>query len=236
MKRAVAFSLLVALLASTAGWAQTPPPPAPEAPPPEAPPPEKAPAPSTATPAVAPPPPKAAAAPAVPLKRPRLDQAVVQVLDKVTANSVRLTLFVGQTAAYKSLIFTVRACETNAADEPRAEASAYLVIDSQPTSMGRKTAPKTVFRGWMYASSPSLAPFEHPVYDVWMIGCKSSLPTPLTPAPLSPPPPPKPVPVSPAGTLPRPGATNPSPASSAPGSRAATPSATPVSGAPTPAQ
>jgi hypothetical protein len=34
----------------------------------------------------------------------------------------------------------------------------------------------SVFRGWMFASSPALAAMEHPVYDVWILDCKNSLP------------------------------------------------------------
>ncbi len=30
-----------------------------------------------------------------------------------------------------------------------------------------------VFRGWMFASSPALNALEHPVYDVWVIDCKT---------------------------------------------------------------
>ena len=28
-----------------------------------------------------------------------------------------------------------------------------------------------VFNGWMFSSSPSIAPFDHPVYDVWLVSC-----------------------------------------------------------------
>ena len=28
-----------------------------------------------------------------------------------------------------------------------------------------------VFNGWMFSSSPSIAPFDHPVYDIWLLGC-----------------------------------------------------------------
>ena len=28
-----------------------------------------------------------------------------------------------------------------------------------------------VFNGWMFSSSPSIAPFDHPVYDIWLISC-----------------------------------------------------------------
>ena len=28
-----------------------------------------------------------------------------------------------------------------------------------------------VFNGWMFSSSPSIAPFDHPVYDIWLVNC-----------------------------------------------------------------
>ena len=28
-----------------------------------------------------------------------------------------------------------------------------------------------VFNGWMFSSSPSLTPFDHPVYDIWLVQC-----------------------------------------------------------------
>ena len=28
-----------------------------------------------------------------------------------------------------------------------------------------------VFNGWMFSSSPSITPFDHPVYDVWLKRC-----------------------------------------------------------------
>jgi len=54
------------------------------------------------------------------------------------------------------------------------------MIDSQPKPQpGRApTQPKSVYRGWMFASSPSLNPLKHPVYDVWLIACKTDTPSP----------------------------------------------------------
>ncbi len=28
-----------------------------------------------------------------------------------------------------------------------------------------------IFNGWMFSSSPSIKPFDHAVYDIWLIGC-----------------------------------------------------------------
>ena len=116
--------------------------------------------------------------PAEPLKRARASAAILQAIDKVTAETIRFEAPVGQPIRYKSLVFTVRACETAAPDELAPEAVAYVVVDSEPRPQpGRARRPsRQIFRGWMYASSPSLNPLEHPVYDAWVIACSTSAP------------------------------------------------------------
>jgi hypothetical protein len=32
---------------------------------------------------------------------------------------------------------------------------------------------RQVFKGWMFADSPSVNPMQHPVYDAWLIACKA---------------------------------------------------------------
>ena len=117
-------------------------------------------------------------APETPQRRPRYDIAVLQALDKVTAKTLRFEARVGQPVRYKTLIFTVRACERTAPDEPVEDSIAYLEILSQPRSEpGRPVLPaKEAFKGWMYAASPGLNPLEHPVYDAWVISCRAASP------------------------------------------------------------
>lgn len=123
---------------------------------------------------------KAPDKPVEPLKRARASAAIMQALDKVTAETMRFEVPIGQSVRYKSLVFTVRACETAAADELAPEASAYVVVDSEPRQQpGRRKGPsRQIFRGWMYASSPSINPLEHPVYDAWLIACRTAAPSP----------------------------------------------------------
>ncbi len=158
------------------------------------------------TPEEGPPPPKAAetAKPVVkadeppkpppePLKRPRYTAAVMQAVDKITAETLRFETKVGEPVRFKSLILTVRACETTAADETAPDNLAYLEVQSQPVTNGHAgVAPRQVFRGWMSANSPGLHPFEHPIYDVWLVACKTSAPVDVAPiAPKTPAAPPK---------------------------------------------
>jgi hypothetical protein len=111
-----------------------------------------------------------------PIKRVRAGSAIVQALDKVTAETLRFEVPVGQSVRYKNLVFTVRACESAAPDEEAPESAAYMVVDSQPKPQPGRPAPPTrqVFRGWMFASSPGLNPLQHPVYDAWLIACKAA--------------------------------------------------------------
>jgi hypothetical protein len=122
--------------------------------------------------------PTTAKAPDVPAKRGRYAIAIMQALDKVTTETMRFEVPVGQPIRYKTLIFTVRACETAAADEVAPETAAYVVIDTQPKAQAGRAAPagRQIYKGWMYASSPGLHPLEHPVYDAWLIACKQSIP------------------------------------------------------------
>ena len=31
-----------------------------------------------------------------------------------------------------------------------------------------------LFKGWMFSSNPALSSMEHPVYDIWVIGCEKN--------------------------------------------------------------
>lgn len=44
-----------------------------------------------------------------------------------------------------------------------------------PAAIASAAAPpeNMIFSGWMFASSPALSALQHPVYDVWVIDCKT---------------------------------------------------------------
>ncbi len=134
--------------------------------------------------AAAPPAPAADKPTGLPVRRARYDVAVLQALDKVTAESVRFEAAVGRPVRFRSLVFTVKACERAAPDEAIDDSIAYLTVDSQPRPQPGKPAlaPRQAFKGWMFASSPGLHPLEHPVYDAWLITCRAAAP-PIAAAP-----------------------------------------------------
>ncbi len=116
--------------------------------------------------------------PPPPLKRPRFASAILQGVDKITAETFRFEAKVGEPVRYKGVVLTVHACETTASDEADADSWAHLDVVSQPRTPPGKAAPapKPVFGGWMSASSPSLHPFEHAGYDLWLIACRTAAP------------------------------------------------------------
>jgi len=91
---------------------------------------------------------------------------VLQGLDKVTARISTVTAPVGQTVSFGTLRISPRTCQEHP-PTLAPESAAFLEIDDQPPD----EAPKQVFVGWMFASSPGLNALEHPVYDVWVLSC-----------------------------------------------------------------
>jgi hypothetical protein len=115
-----------------------------------------------------PPPPKPVRSPA----------AIVQALDKVTAETMRFAVPVGQPIRYKNLVFVVKACESTGLGGASPNAQAYMVVDNAPrASPGvAPPPPKQVFKGWMFANSPGLNPLQSPIYDAWLIACMAAPP------------------------------------------------------------
>ena len=96
------------------------------------------------------------------------DVAVLQALDKITARVSEMTVRVGETTQFGRLLVEVKACRVRPPEEPP-EAAVFLEV----TDLGhRETRASQVFRGWMFASSPALSAMEHPVYDLWLAGCR----------------------------------------------------------------
>ncbi len=109
-----------------------------------------------------------------PVPRQRRRVAIIEAIDKITAESMRFEVEVGGRPVRfnQSLIFTARACEVSAENELVEDAIAYLDVTLQPRGT-QAAAPRQIFRGWMFASTPALSGLQHPVYDAWVVGCKA---------------------------------------------------------------
>jgi hypothetical protein len=94
--------------------------------------------------------------------------AVLRALDKITARVEELNVPIERPLKFGTLVITVHACRVTPPEETP-EAAAFLDI----TEIKPGETEVSVFRGWMFASSPALSAMEHPVYDLWVTGCKN---------------------------------------------------------------
>ena len=93
--------------------------------------------------------------------------AVMQGLDKVTARISTFDAPVGTFVKFGTLQIIARTCDKKPPEETP-ESAAFL--DISEVRPGEPTV--TIYRGWMFASSPAIAAMDHPVYDVWVLDCK----------------------------------------------------------------
>ena len=90
-------------------------------------------------------------------------------LDKITARTFKFEAPVGHTVRFKKLLVTARTCYVRPPEETP-ETSVFIEINEPPPQGGDEL--RRLFSGWMFASSPGLNALEHPVYDIWVIGCR----------------------------------------------------------------
>ena len=94
--------------------------------------------------------------------------AVIRGLDKITARVRDVEVPVGRPVMFERFEILVQACSRRPPEETP-ETTAFLEITEHQLN-GNLTP---VFTGWMFASTPGLNPVEHPVYDVWLIDCRT---------------------------------------------------------------
>ena len=91
----------------------------------------------------------------------------LKILDKISSKSSQLKIEINSEVKFKNLKIKVLKCENSKFDD-NPEVTAYLqVIDTESKNNDKVF----VFNGWTFASSPSLKPFDHPVYDIWLVSC-----------------------------------------------------------------
>ncbi len=94
--------------------------------------------------------------------------AIFAGLDKITGTITTFEINVNQTKRFGSLNITPRVCYSRPlTEEPKT--TAFLEIDENRLDGTRQR----IFTGWMLAQSPGLNALEHPVYDIWLTGCRN---------------------------------------------------------------
>ena len=91
----------------------------------------------------------------------------IKILDKISSKNFLLKLKNGEDKKYKDLLIKSLKCKNSEFDD-NPEITAYIQV-SDLTNKDKNDV--FIFNGWMFSSSPSIAPFDHPVYDIWLVSC-----------------------------------------------------------------
>ena len=91
----------------------------------------------------------------------------IKVLDKISSKNTLVILENGIEFKHKDLLIKSMKCVNSEFDD-NPEIMAYIQVKDLTN---KDNDDVFVFNGWMFSSSPSIAPFDHPVYDIWLVKC-----------------------------------------------------------------
>ena len=91
----------------------------------------------------------------------------IKILDKVSSKNSRLEVEIGKEFKFKNLLIKALKCKNSEFDD-NPEITAYLQVKDLSNKSNDEVF---VFNGWTFSSSPTLKPFDHPVYDIWLTKC-----------------------------------------------------------------
>ena len=91
----------------------------------------------------------------------------IKILDKISSKNTLVKLKNQDEIRFKDLMIKSIKCKNSEFDDDP-EITAYIQV-KDITRMSNDEV--FVFNGWMFSSSPSINPFDHPVYDIWLTKC-----------------------------------------------------------------
>ncbi len=91
----------------------------------------------------------------------------LKILDKISSKNELINLINGEELIYKDLAIKSMKC-TNSEFDDNPEIKAYIQVRDLTLKDNDKVY---IFNGWMFSSSPSIVPFDHPVYDIRLVSC-----------------------------------------------------------------
>tara|TARA_B100001093_G_scaffold307259_1_gene293266 strand:- start:671 stop:1081 length:411 start_codon:yes stop_codon:yes gene_type:complete len=92
----------------------------------------------------------------------------LKILDKISSKNELIKLQNKEEYIYKDLSIKSMKC-TNSELDDNPEIKAYIQVKDLTKKDNKDDV--FVFNGWIFSSSPSIVPFDHPVYDIWLVGC-----------------------------------------------------------------
>jgi len=91
----------------------------------------------------------------------------IKILDKVSSKNNVLKIKIGEEQKFKNLLIKPLKCKNSEFDD-NPEIIAYLQVKDLTNKNNDEVF---IFNGWTFSSSPTIKPFDHPVYDIWLTKC-----------------------------------------------------------------
>mgnify|MGYP006095006709 FL=1 len=91
----------------------------------------------------------------------------IKILDKVSSKSSLLRLKINEEKKYQNLLIKSLKCKNSEFDD-NPEITAYIQVQDLTNKGNDKVF---IFNGWTFSSSPTINPFDHPVYNIWLMKC-----------------------------------------------------------------
>jgi len=91
----------------------------------------------------------------------------IKILDKVSSKNSLLKIKIGEEKKFRNILIKSLKCKNSEFDD-NPEITAYI----QVKDLTKKDKDEVfIFNGWTFSSSPTINPFDHPVYDIWLSKC-----------------------------------------------------------------
>ena len=97
----------------------------------------------------------------------QMKYANFKLLDKISNKVIEMTIKVDNSIIVETLNISVYSCFT---EPPDKIPESYVLIDVMDNYSKKN---QSIYKGWMISSSPEITPLEHPIYDLWLIGCSN---------------------------------------------------------------
>ncbi len=95
--------------------------------------------------------------------------AELNILDKVSSKTSNIKIEIGKELNFQNLVINILKCHNSKFDDDP-EVVAYMKVKDLKSKDKDKVF---IFNDWTFASDPSIRPFDHPVYDIWLKKCYS---------------------------------------------------------------
>jgi|TARA_B110000238_G_scaffold199638_1_gene247211 hypothetical protein len=91
-------------------------------------------------------------------------------LDKITAKTLEITVNLGEIKKFGPLEIKILKCGKIELDNKDVSV-AYLQVKDFTENQNEKIF---IFNGWTFSSDPTIAPFDHAIYDLQLVNCNNA--------------------------------------------------------------